>query len=109
MGQRMDFVFFIPPLPFYEGTLAEFEPSLENCWYWRVVLLCRFRVKTDMKEDNGRSVLKECDCALIDCLYDYAQGRYKHILCAFVKLCVNNIQTLNKQGTNQIDCFANID
>jgi hypothetical protein len=41
----------------------------------RVVLLCRFRVKTDMKDDRGRSVLMDCDCALIDCLYDYAPGR----------------------------------
>ena len=78
---QMDFVFFVPPPPFYEGTLAEFEPTLENCWYGRVVLLCRVRVKTDMKDDKGRFVLKDCNCALIDCLYDYAPGGYK---CIFV-------------------------
>jgi len=72
---RMDFVFFIPPPPFFVGTRAEFEPSLENCWYGRIVLLFRIRVKTDMKDDKGRSVLMECDCAMIDCLYDYAEGR----------------------------------
>ena len=64
-----------PPPPFYEGTLADFEPTLDNCWFGRVVLLCRFRVKTDMKDGRGRSVLMDCDCALIDCLYDYAPGR----------------------------------
>ena len=36
---RMDFVFFIPPPPFYEGTRADFEASLDSCWYGRVVLL----------------------------------------------------------------------
>jgi hypothetical protein len=71
----MDFVFFIPPPPFFVGTRAEFEPSLENCWYGRIVLLFRIRVKTDMKDDKGRSVLMDCDCAMIDCLYDYAEGR----------------------------------
>ena len=33
-----------------------------------------------MKDDKGRSVLMDCDCALIDCLYDYAPGRYKCIV-----------------------------
>ncbi len=75
---RMDFVFFIPPRappPFFEGTRAEFEFTLDNCWYWRVVLLFRIRVKTDMKGRNSRSVLMDCYCAMIDCLYDYAPGR----------------------------------
>ena len=72
---RMDYVFFIPPPPFYVGTRAEFDVTLESCWYGRVVLLFRILVKTDQKDRNGRSVLKECDCAMIDCLYDYAKGR----------------------------------
>ena len=72
---RMDFVFFIPPPPFFEGSRAEFDATLDNCWYGRVVLLFRIRVKTDEKDRNGRSVLKDCDCAMIDCLYDYAPGR----------------------------------
>jgi hypothetical protein len=71
----MDYVFFIPPPPFYEGTRAEFDVTLDNCWYGRVVLLFRILVWTDQKVGNGRSVLKECDCAMIDCLYDYAKGR----------------------------------
>jgi hypothetical protein len=71
---RMDFVFFIPPPPFFEGTRAEFDVTLENCWYGRVLLLLRIRVKTDEKDQNGRSVLMDCDCAMIDCLYDYAPG-----------------------------------
>jgi hypothetical protein len=70
----MDFVFFIPPPPFFEGTRAKFDATLESCWYGRVLLLFRIRVKTDEKDRNGRSVLKDCDCAMIDCLYDYAPG-----------------------------------
>ena len=68
---RMDFVFFISPPLFYEGTLADFEASLDSCWYGRVVLLFSILVKTDQKEREGKSVLKECDCAMIDCRYDY--------------------------------------
>jgi len=101
---RMDFVFFIPPPPFYEGTLADFEPTLDTCWFGRVVLLCRFRVKTDMKDDKGRSVLMDCDCALIDCLYDYAPGGYKCIFVCQAKLCPNNVQTYIKQNVNQTKC-----
>ena len=101
---RMDFVFFIPPPPFYEGTLADFEPTLDTCWFGRVVLLCRFRVKTDMKDDKGRSVLMDCDCALIDCLYDFAPGGYKCIFVCQAKLCPNNVQTYIKQNVNQTKC-----
>ena len=72
---RMDYVFFIPPPPFYVGPRADFDVTLESCWYGRVVLLFRILVKTDQKDGKGRSVLKECDCAMIDCLYDYAKGR----------------------------------
>ena len=70
---RMDFVFFIPPPPFYEGTRAEFDASLDSCWYGSGVLLFSILVKTDQKDKgrDGRSVLKECYCAMIDCLYDY--------------------------------------
>ena len=67
----MDFVFFIPPPLFYEGTRAEFEAGLDSCCYGRVVLLFSILVKADQKDRDGRSVLKECDCAMIDCLYDY--------------------------------------
>ncbi len=71
---RMDFVFFIPPPPFFEAIRAEFDATLVSCWYGRVLLLFRIRVKTDEKDRNGRSVLKDCDCAMIDCLFDYAPG-----------------------------------
>jgi hypothetical protein len=109
---RMDFVFFIPPPPFYDGTLADFEPSLDTCWFGRVVLLCRFRVKTDMKDDKGRSVLMDCDCALIDCLYDYAPRRFKTFFCTCkcVKLCRNLAQTfikLCKPSTNFVQTCPN--
>ena len=51
---RMDFVFFIPSPPFYEGTSTEFEASLDSCWYGRVVLLFSILVKTDQKDRHGR-------------------------------------------------------
>jgi hypothetical protein len=72
----MDFVFFVPPFPFFEGTRAEFaDPTLDDCCYGRVVLLCRIRVKLHKKDGDGRSVLMDCDCAMIECLYDFAPGR----------------------------------
>ncbi len=46
----MDFVFFIPPAPFFEGTRADFDATLDSCW----MLLCRIRVKTDQKDREGR-------------------------------------------------------
>jgi hypothetical protein len=69
---RMDYVLFIPPPPFFEGTRAEFDATLDSCWYGRVLLLFRMRVRTDEKDRHGRSVLMDCDCALMDSLYDYA-------------------------------------
>jgi hypothetical protein len=77
----MDFVFqvFIPPPPFFEGTCAKFDVTLENCWYGRVLLLFCIRVKTDTKDQHGRSVLMDCNCAMIDCLFDYAPGCRLHL------------------------------
>ena len=61
---------------FFEGTRVEFaNPTLEDCWYGRVALLCRVRVKLDKKDSHGRSVRMDCDCAMIECLYDFAPGR----------------------------------
>ena len=37
----------------------------------RVVLLFSIVMKTAQKDRDGRSMLKECYCAMIDCLYDY--------------------------------------
>ena len=67
---RMDFVFFIPPPPFYLGTRAEFEVSMDSYLYGLGVLLFSILVETDQKDRDGRSVLKECYCVMIDCLYD---------------------------------------
>ena len=72
---RMDYVLFIPPPPFFEGTRAKFDTTLEDCWYGRVVLLFRIRVKLDKRDGDGRSVQTDCDCAMIECLYDFAPGR----------------------------------
>ena len=49
---RMDYVLFIPPPPFLEGTRAEFDATLDSCWYGCVLLLFRLRVKTDEKDRN---------------------------------------------------------
>ena len=105
----MDFVFFISPPLFYEGShsyegaLANIEPTLDTCWFGRVVL-CRFQVKTDKMDDKGSSVLMDCNCALIDCLYNYAPGGYKCIFLCQAKLCPNNVQTYIKQNVNQTKC-----
>jgi len=32
-------------------------------------------VKLDKKDGDGRSVRMDCDCAMIECLYDFAPGR----------------------------------
>jgi hypothetical protein len=79
----MDYVFFIPPPPFFEGTRAEFDTTLEDCWYGRVVLLFRIRVKLDKEDGDGRSVRMDCDCAMVECLYDFAHGR-----CAYARFVV---------------------
>ncbi len=71
----MDYVLFIPAPPFFEGTRAEFDTTLEDCWYWRVVLLFRIQVKLDKKDGDGRSVRNDCDCTMIECFYDFAPGR----------------------------------
>ena len=68
----MDKVFFIPPPPFYTGRKRDFEADLHSCWYARygtVVLLFRTTVKSDISE------LWECDCAMIDVLYDLQTPR----------------------------------
>jgi hypothetical protein len=71
----MDFVFIVPPPPFFGGNRADPDVTLDNCWYWCMVLLFCIRVKTDKKRRNSRSVLMDCYCAMIDCLHNYAPGR----------------------------------
>ena len=71
----MDYVLFIPKPQFFEGTRAEFDTTLEDCWHRRVVLLFRIRVKLDKKDGDERSVRMDCDCAMIECLYNFASGR----------------------------------
>ncbi len=66
-----DFVFFIPPPPHYRGSLAAFNPAINQCWYGRVNLIFKMRIRTD----DGRT--KECQCALIETLFDYCPGRAK--------------------------------
>jgi hypothetical protein len=66
---RMDKVLFIPPPPFYTGKRRDFEADLHSCWYGTVVLLFRMKVKSDSGE------VWECDCAMIDVLYDLQTPR----------------------------------
>ncbi len=53
-GTRMDYVFFIPPPPFYFGRRSEFELSLDNVWYGRLLLLFKFKFMHD--DGNTRHV-----------------------------------------------------
>ena len=78
----MDYVHFIPPPPFLEGTSAEIDTTLEDCWFGRLVLLFRVQVKLDKEDGDGRSVQMDCNCAMIKCLYDFAQGRCACARCA---------------------------
>ncbi len=71
IGCRQDFVFFIPPPPHYRGSLAAFSPAINQCWYGRVNLIFKMRIRTDA------SSLKECQCALIEILYNYCPGQAK--------------------------------
>ena len=43
--------------------------DLDSCWYGRVVLLFRMKVKADS------SKIWECDCAMIDVLFDLEANR----------------------------------
>jgi hypothetical protein len=67
---RTDYVFFIPPPPFFTGRRADFHLSLDDAWYGRVTLL--FKMK--FRHDSGE--IREEECAMIDVLYNYADGRY---------------------------------
>ena len=63
--------FFILPPPHYRGSLAAFSPSINEGWYGCVNLIFKMRIRTDA----GR--IKECQCALIETLYDYCPGQAK--------------------------------
>jgi hypothetical protein len=84
--QRMDYVFFVPPPPFYTGRKRHFEVDLDACWYGRVVLLFRIKVKSD----SGQ--IWECDCAMIDVLFDLKPARCKGI--ALFRVSLPNVRTL---------------
>jgi len=67
---RSDYVFVIPPPPFYTDRRADFQLSLDNAWYGRVTLL--FKMK--FRHDDGK--ILEAECAMIDVLFNYADARY---------------------------------
>ena len=69
LGTRMDYVFFIPPRPFYTGRCRDFDLSLDNAWYGRVSLLFKAQFRTDRRD------IREVKCAMIDVLFNYAEGR----------------------------------
>jgi hypothetical protein len=49
----------------------EIEPSLDNVWHGRVLLLFKFK----FMYDDGN--IREEQCAVMDVLYNYADGRYQ--------------------------------
>ena len=65
----MDYVFFIPPRPFYIGRRRDFELPLDDAWYGRLSLLFNMQFRTDSGE------IREVECAMIDVLFNYAEGR----------------------------------
>ena len=69
LPSRMDYVFFIPPRPFYIGRRRDFELSLDDAWYGRLSLLFNMQFRTDSGE------IREVACAMIDVLFNYAEGR----------------------------------
>ena len=75
---RMDKVLFIPPPPFYTGRRRNFEADLHSCWYGTVVLLFRMTVKSDSGE------LWNCDCTMIDVLFDLQMPRCACRVLSFV-------------------------
>ncbi len=56
---------FILPPPHYRGKPSDFSPAINECWYGRVTLTFKMRVRTDA------GLLMECQCALIETMYDY--------------------------------------
>jgi len=74
---QMDYIFFMPPPRFFYKPRAQFDVTLDDCWYWRMVLPFLIRVRTGTEDAKSRSVLKNCYCAMIDCLYEYAPRRRK--------------------------------
>ena len=66
-----DYVFFIPPPPHHRGRRSAFCASIDACWYGRVNLIFKMRVRTDA------GPVMECQCALIETLFDYCplEGR----------------------------------
>ncbi len=68
---RQDCVFFIPLPQHHRGTRSALSPSIDACWYGRVNLIFKIRVRTDA------GPVIECQCALIETLFDYCprEGR----------------------------------
>ncbi len=71
LEQEWIMFFFIPPPPFYFGRRSEFELPLDNVWYDRVLLLFKFK----FMHNDGH--VREEQCAMMDVLYNYADGRYQ--------------------------------
>jgi hypothetical protein len=64
---------FIPPPPHCRERVSDFSPAIDACWYGRVNLIFKMRVRTD----SGR--LMECKCALIETMYDYCPNKTKNL------------------------------
>ncbi len=68
-ANTLDYVFFIPPRPFYTGRRRDFDLSLDDAWYGRVSLLFKAQFRTDIGD------IRELECVMIDVLFNYAEGR----------------------------------
>jgi hypothetical protein len=64
-----DYVFFIPPPPHFTGSLSHFSPSVDDCWYGRVLLIFAFHFRRPDTEQ-----LMRCECAFIETLWQYCPG-----------------------------------
>ena len=61
------------PRPFFDvggrRRHRDFGLALDNVWYGHLALLFKMTVQTDSNE------LRDVECAMIDVLFDYAEGR----------------------------------
>ncbi len=76
-------VTFLPSFAFCRTYVASKGSLRAGCF------LCRIRVKLDKKDGDGRSVRMDCDCAMIECLYDFLRAGV-HAL-GFFLVCIKSV------------------
>ena len=88
---------FSSPPPFYTGRKRDFEVDLHTCWYGRVVVLFRIKVKSD----SGQ--IWERDCAMIDILFDLKPARCKGI--TLFRVSLPSVRTMS---IYEYQCSTNV-